>query len=285
VIANKEILKKIKHISPISQSAVQILRLTNGPDYSLREIVRIIECDSVLTANILKVANSASFSPRNIITSIDLAVSFLGERIIISTALNVCSKQFFKGSLEGYESQKGELWTHSLQTAIAARCLAKKSKGHPINANLAFTGGILHDIGKPVLSFLLKGTAEKFIAEIDAREQEDYLSAERTKLGIDHCEAGFALAEHWNLPEPDREIIKMHHTPKDATPEVAHLCYAVHVADIIAMMSGAGTGADCLQYRLDPGFSSYFQVTEDDLSEIILSVDIEYKKIESSLRN
>jgi len=286
VISNKEILKKIKSISPISQSAVQILKLTSGPDYSLREIVQTIECDSILTANILKVANSASFSPKNIITSIDMAVSFLGERIVVSTALNVCGKQFFNTPLEGYEAEKGELWSHSLQTAIAARCLAQKSKAQQIiNANLAFTGGILHDIGKVVLSSILKGTAGKFLAEIEAHELEDYLAAERANLGSDHCEAGFALAEHWKLPEPYREIIRMHHTPKDATPEVMPLCYAVHVADIIAMMTGSGTGSDCMQYRLDPGYSEYFDLESDELSKIILTVDSEYKKIESALRS
>lgn len=281
---NREIAKRIKDISPVSQSAAQILKLTSNQDYSSREIVRVIECDSVLTANILRVANSASFSPRNIITSIDMAVSFLGERIVVCTAMEVCSKKFFNVPLEGYESGKGELWAHSLKTAIAARCLAQKSRQHMINPNLAFTGGILHDIGKPVLSSILEGTAEEFIAEIEASEQDDYLSAERAKLGFDHCEAGFELALQWNLPKPFQEIIRMHHTPKYAEEDLAPLCYAVHVADIIAMMNGSGTGSDSLQYRLDPGYSEYFEVSEKELPGIILAVDTEYEKIESSLK-
>lgn len=284
MITNKEILKKLKNISPVSDSAVHILKLTSTQDYSSREIVRIIECDSVLTANILKVANSAAFSPKNVITSIDMAVAFLGERIVVCTAMDVCSKQFFNVPLAGYESAKGELWTHSLKTAIAARCLAQISRKHLINPNMAFTGGILHDIGKPVLSSILEGTAKEFLSEIEAFEQEDYLSAERTKLGFDHCEAGFALAVQWKLPLAFQEIIRMHHTPKYAGKELAPLCYAVHVGDIIAMMSGSGTGSDSLQYRLDPGYSDYFEVTEKDLPGIILAVDTEYEKIESSLK-
>lgn len=283
--ADKEILNKIKHISPISQSAVQILRLTGGPDYSLREIVQIIECDSILTANIFKVANSAAFSPKNAVTSIDMAVSLLGERVIVSTALDVCGKHFFNASLPGYEAEKGELWSHSLQTAIAARCLAQKAKGHSINPNQAFTGGILHDIGKTVMSSILKDTAGEILAEIEAERLDDYLAAEKARLGVDHCETGFALAEHWKIPDPYREIIRTHHNPKTAAAGFMPLCYAVHVADIIAMMNGAGTGSDSLQYRLDPGFSEYFSVSADDLPEIILSVDLEFRKIEAALRN
>jgi putative nucleotidyltransferase with HDIG domain len=246
---SKEILKKIKSISPLSQCALQILRITSKDDYSLSEIVKIVECDSVLTANVLRVANSAAISPAKPIISIEMAISYLGERMIVNTALATCANHFFNKNLEGYESPQGELWHHSLMTAIASRVVSKNAK-ELMNANVVYTAGILHDIGKTIISSMLNGTPEKILDGISKNEYSDYLEAEHDILGFDHCEAGEALAAHWKLPDYYQHVIRFHHAPSSADEEFAPLCFAVHLGDIIAMMNGVGTGSDCLQYEL-----------------------------------
>ncbi len=279
---SKEILKKIKETSPLSQCVLQILRITSKEDYSLSEIVKIVECDSVLTANVLRVSNSAAISPARPIISINMAISYLGEKMIVNTALSTCANQFFNKKLEGYESPKGELWLHCLMTAIAAKIVSKNSKT-PINSNIVYTAGILHDIGKSVISSMLSGTSEKIVSGILEHKYSNYLEAERDILGFDHCEVGEALAIHWKLPDYYRYAIKLHHAPSGAEAEFAPLCFAVHLGDILSMMNGAGTGSDCLQYEICKEYENYFDISGNDIPNFIMIADNEYNIVKEAL--
>lgn len=258
------------------------MRVTSQDDYSLHDIVKIVECDSVLTASVLRVANSAYISANHAITSVSMALSFLGERMIANIALKTCSHQFFSKELNGYESPRGELWTHSLTTAIASRIASKNSK-KPINTNLVYTAGLLHDIGKSVISSMLAGSSKAILEGISENKYSDYLQAEREMLGIDHCEAGAALAEKWKLPEDYKHAIAFHHSPLEAEPEFLQLSFAVHLGDIIAMMSGSGTGSDCLQHGLCCEYGKFFELSEDDIPEIIMITGNEFNAVTESL--
>jgi putative nucleotidyltransferase with HDIG domain len=211
-----------------------------------------------------------------------MAISYLGERMIANIALATCSHQFFNKELEGYDSPRGELWAHSLMTAIASRIASKNSK-KPVNSNLVYTAGLLHDIGKSVISSMLSGTSEEILKGINENKYPDYLQAEREILGIDHCEAGAALANEWKLPAHYKNAISFHHSPRESDAEFAQLCFAVHIGDIIAMMSGSGTGADSLQHSLCPEYKEYFDFSENDLQEIILLTGNEFKAVSESL--
>ena len=279
-VAWKDALRDVK---PISPSLLKLLGITADAEHSLREIVEVIRFDSVLTAYVLRAANSAAFRRSQQIDSLDMAVSLLGERFVVGLAMDLRSDGFFEQPLPGYESAAGDLWRHSIKAALAARLVCQYAR-KPIDGGQAFTGGILHDIGKVVLSSLLAGTAADMVAFVDASEDHaSYLDAERERLGADHCEAGVALAELWRLPVCYREAISKHHHPCEADAEHIGLVYAVHLGDAIAMMSGAGTGADCLMYPLDPDVPTYFSFEPDSIPRVLLAMEEEYEKIASSV--
>ncbi|MEA2084412.1 MAG: HDOD domain-containing protein [Thermodesulfobacteriota bacterium] len=281
-IIPKEILKKIRRIPPLSRSASQLITLLGDPDHNVGQVVRIVECDAGLTTHILKVVNSASFSLMAPTTSIARAVSYMGGKMIVGIAIDFCTTGLFAKSLKGYESEQGALWDHNLRTAIAAKEIAELSGG-AINPDLAFTCGILHDIGKAVISEFLKDSAGEIVAGIDGGTVIDYLAAEQKRLGADHCIAGSKLAVFWGLPEPIPEVIRCHHYPATAQNSNRPLVYAVHLGDIIAMMGGTGTGADSMQYRLDAGYTDYIDISPDALAQIMLHVEDEFSKTKSSL--
>lgn len=278
----KEILREIRRIPPLSHSASRLMRLMGDPDHNVGHITGIVECDSALTARVLTVVNSPAFSLMQPTTSIARAVSYLGDKAVLGIALDFCASGIFDRPLEGYESERGALWDHNLRTAIASREMAKLGK-EKISPDLAFTGGILHDIGKAVLSEYLKDSAREILAEIDDGAVTDYLSAEQEKLGTDHCIAGYEVAGSWNLPEPLPEIIRHHHHPGETNGVYRPLVYAVHLGDIIAMMGGTGTGTDAMQYQLDIKYTDYIDISPDFLAEVMLRVELEFKKTKSSL--
>ncbi len=280
-ISPEEIQKVIASVPLLSASANQLLQTTTDPEHDLMSIVQVVKTDSTLTARVLKVVNSAAFGLINEITSLDRAISYLGERLIISIAIGDCAAQLFNKDLKGYEGEHGDLWRHDLRTAIASREVIAQSHSE-INPDLAFTAGLLHDIGKALISDYLHGTAPDVLQKIDNEEISDYLQAEEELIGFDHARAGYELALTWKLPEAITEVIRYHHSPAEAREEFLELVYAVHLGDSIAMMGGCGTGADSMRYKLDNNYNQYIDLQPNVLANIMLTVNDEFEKFERS---
>ncbi|MDA3834389.1 MAG: HDOD domain-containing protein [Spirochaetales bacterium] len=275
-----EIIKRFKLLSP---SASSLLAITTREDHNLSEIVGIIKCDANLTAKVLKIVNSAAYGLRNEITAIDRAINFMGESSLISIAMNEAGDMLYQKNLTGYEGEKGDLWRHNLLTGLAAKKIAPYAKD-PINDDVAFTCGLLHDLGKSIISDFLIGTSGKVVQALENKKVADYQSAEQKILGIDHCDAGFELATYWHLPEPIPSAIRYHHHPAQAAPEYKTLVYTVHLGDMLAMMAGRGTGADTLQYKLDSNYSDYIELTENDLAGIMVEIGDEFTIMQESMQ-
>ncbi len=278
----EEILREIQQIPPLSHSVSLLMKLMNDTNHNVRQVTNIVECDSALTAQVLKVVNSATIALRQPTTSIAKATSYLGDKMILGIALDFCASHIFNKPLTGYEGQPGALWDHNLRTAIASREIARFGKKE-ISPDLAFTGGILHDIGKALLSEFLKDSAEDILSKIEEGTVPDYISGEWERLGTDHCIVGGEVAKFWQLPDPLPEIIMYHHQPGEASERNRALVYAVHLGDIIAMLGGTGTGTDIMQYRLDTKYTDYIDVLPDTLGSVIIQVEQEFQKTKSAL--
>ena len=260
----QEIVKKVQSIKPLSDSAMRLLETVNKDDYDMATVSAIVERDPGLTANVLKVVNAPAFGLGQNITSVARAVSFLGEKTIVAIALGSCSPSVLNAELEGYASERGEMWEHSLCTAIAAREVARFAKGQ-LALDQVFTAGILHDIGKAVISEYLSGKVEDMLRQIEKEEAPGFVEAERKELGGDHTLVGYVLARHWKLPDPLQQAILHHHRPEGAEEQWRPIVYSVHMGDILAMMAGFATGADALQYTFDDGYDQYISMNEQDL--------------------
>lgn len=283
-ICPENLLQIIKSVPMLSASASRLLQLTSNADHDLMDVVNLVKTDANLTARVLKIVNSAAFGLINEITSIDRAISYLGERIIVSIAIGDCAGKLFEKELCGYEAGGGDLWRHDLRTAIAAREIVVQGEME-ISPDLAFTAGLLHDIGKSLISDYLQGTAPEAIKLINSQDSLDYLQAEEKIIGLDHTQAGFELAKAWQLPEELAEVILYHHQPANASDKYRALVYAVHLGDNIAMMGGFGTGSDSMQYRLDANYTEYITLSPKTLDKVMLTVDIEFEKLEESLQS
>lgn len=277
------ILDAIQRIPLLSPSANRLLLITSDPDYDLDEVLEVIRCDAALTARLLKVVNSAGMGLMQPIASLDRAVSYLGCRLVVSLALSQSTGDLFERPLAGYESGHGDLWRHDLFCAMASRAVARHSRSE-VGPDLAFTCGLLHDIGKVVLSAFLLGTPGQAVTAISQGQCASYLQAESQRLGLDHAQVGFELARYWQLPELLQQAIRHHHHPAAAAEAHRPMVYAVHLGDMLAMMGGQGTGSDSLLYPLDQGYTDFFELSNQDLACILLDVSDEFRKIEAALQ-
>ncbi len=283
-ITSEELRKIVASVPLLSSSASQLLQLTARPDHDLGEVINLVKMDANLTGRVLKIVNSAAFALVNKVTSIDRAVSYLGERIIVSIALGDCAGSLLEKELSGYAARRGDLWKHDLRSAIAAREVVVQGNAE-ISPELAFTAGLLHDIGKALISDYLQGSAPEAVDLITAEDSLDYLDAEEKLVGFDHTRAGLELAKSWQLPAELTAAIRHHHDPEQAEEEFRPLVYAVHLGDVIAMMGGYGTGSDSMRYKLDQRYADYVTITPKTLAGIMLAVDMEFEKLEASFND
>jgi putative nucleotidyltransferase with HDIG domain len=280
-INQDELQKIIKSIPMLSPSASRLLQISTDPDHDLGDIIELVRTDANLTARVLKIVNSAAFGLINQITSIDRAISYLGERIIVSIAVGDCAGKLFDKELSGYEASGGALWKHDLRTALASREIVVQS-GLDISAELAFTAGLLHDIGKALISDYLSDCVKETVELLSGEDDMDYIQAETRMIGFDHTRAGYELAKSWQLPKELAESILYHHEPSKASEEYRPLVYAVHLGDSIAMMGGFGTGSDSMRHKLDLSYTDYIKISPSMLANIMLTVDMEFEKLEES---
>jgi putative nucleotidyltransferase with HDIG domain len=205
---------------PSAPTAFQeILACLQNPAASLTDAAQIIGRDAAMTANIMKLVNSAFFGSRRPITTIDRAVAYLGMDTL--GALVLGHSVFQSGIATGIDGFSLEqLWKHSEQTAAAARAIALSENLSVAKADEAFLAGVLHDVGKVV--FATKAAAlPNDMSAIDVVAQ----------MEAHHAEVGAYLLGLWGFPNSIVEAVAFHHTPDQASEKGFGLAGIVHVAD------------------------------------------------------
>jgi putative nucleotidyltransferase with HDIG domain len=241
--------------------------------------VRLIETDLTLASKCLQMVNSPIFGLKAKIGTIQRAVVLLGANTVANIALQTGMSKVFKEDLLGYNSTKEDLWQHGLRTAIASRLVAERLLGKE-NNGVAYAAGLLHDIGKVIISNYLEHNDVTNLSPDSP--QDNFLKVEFNALGIDHAKVGAMVAEKWNLPEPIRAVILHHHRPSESPESFTDLAFAVHMGDLFAMMAGSNTQLDGMAYPIDPIAETY--VKRDATWEIetfprlLLDIDTEFRK-------
>lgn len=202
----------------------RILALTESEASSPRDLVEILQVDQVLTARILRVANSSFFACSRQVTTLQRALLVLGYDTVRDLALGV---QIWNAFLERDRQAIAELWWHAAAVAVASRLLARELGG--VDPGTAFSCGLLHDIGRAALKLHAPESGAGSCDPSDAEAR----AGERARFGADHAAIGSWMAESWSLPGPLVEAIRDHHriATGEAPPSAASV---VALADDLA---------------------------------------------------
>jgi HD-like signal output (HDOD) protein len=205
---------------PSAPTAFQeILACLQDPAASLADAAQIIGRDVAMTANIMKLVNSAFFGSRRPITTADRAVAYLGMDTL--GALVLGHSVFQSGVATGIAGFSLErLWQHSLQTGAAARAIAFSENFSAAKADEAFLAGVLHDVGKVV-----------FATKAAALSNDTHAADVAVQMEAHHAEVGGYLLGLWGFPNSIVEAVAFHHTPSLASEKGLNLAGIVHIAD------------------------------------------------------
>lgn len=238
------ILRSIQNIPAFPITAQRVAGIMSNPDYSVSRVVNVIRYDPSITANILKICNSAYFGVRRISTLHD-AVVFLGQENIIRAIQVSGISRFFKKSAPGYGIGAHDLWKHSVGVALMTQILSRKITGR--DDSKLFTAGLLHDIGKFILSEFVQDSLLK-ISDLVTNHGYSFLKAEEEVIGMNHSEVGGRMAQQWNFPPDIRDTIRFHHRPDLMDRGETRFCWMVYLADQVCLIMGIGGGNDGLAY-------------------------------------
>jgi len=203
------ILAKVKSFPTMPGAGAKMLALLEEPDTIISEIEDILRYDPGLTANVLKLANSAYFGVPSKIGSLKQAVILLGLKRLMQLVVASCVSAIMDKSVPGYDLPAGDMWRHSIAVSLAAEALVKGKK--KIDTEDFFTPALLHDVGKLVLGAFVKEELEAI--ESIAAKGVPFVVAENMILGTDHAEIGARILAHWNLPADIINAVRWHHDP------------------------------------------------------------------------
>jgi len=277
MITIESLSRDIDQLAPIPVSLPKLARTLANPNANLHDIVGIIEYDVALTANVLRMANSAAFAPRNSILTVRDAVVWLGAGRVLQLAVGDHAKGILGQPCSGYDLTERELWHHSVAAALGADLLRRFTTEHipPV----AFTAALLHDIGKLIVSRRISDDLRRQINRLVEREQLPFFEAERAVLGINHAEIGGVIAKRWSFPKILVDCIALHHNP-DGEGIVSPALDAVHIGNVVAKTLAIGMGSEQMNMVACANAARRLKLTPEKFEALCANVMVDFPKVE-----
>lgn len=198
-------LGALAKLPPFRPVVISLMRLFDRENVSNDEIVRLIESDTTLTAELLAVVNSPLFPVPGAVTSPLQAVNLLGHETTKSLAAALGMRCMVQGAPRTPVVRR--FWVHTVASATIALDFARLFQ---LNPHQVYIGAILHDLGR--LGLLAAHPEEYTVLALTSHESADaILAAEQAEFGMTHCRAGALLAGAWSLPDPVRQVADQHH--------------------------------------------------------------------------
>ncbi len=239
------ILQSVNHLRPIPSNVTRVLKELENPKVSLGMIAEYIGLDQALAALVLQMANSAALGYGRSCSSLNDAVVRIGVKRLKSLLLASVAVDSMNRQLSGYRLGAGELWNHSVGTAVAAEWAAR-ALSYP-DPEEAYVAGLLHDIGKLLLDQYVLSDYSQIILYVKKYNQLLW-QVEEKLIGIDHARVGGLIAQRWGFPAVLIDAITFHHYPSAAhtNPVLAALVNLANYLTIKAQGSQQGLFCDAL---------------------------------------
>ncbi len=185
-------------VPALPAAALKCIRLLKDPEISLKAAATVIEKDPVLAAGLVRLANSAAYAARVPAKSVLAAVTKIGIAKLKTFLFEASANQLFESRDERIARSCRSVWEHSVAVAMLARDVVAFANAG--DSDDAYLGGLLHDVGKPVVASLLL-QAEHTATQQRARAA--WIDSERWARVIAsvHRTVGIAIARKWELPE------------------------------------------------------------------------------------
>ena len=225
-VLSKKIVDEIESLPNFPDNIVRLQQLLSDPDSEIADMARQVSTDPALTADLLKVVNSAQFMLPKKVDNIVEAVKMVGLRGLKNLLYSYGTQKILGGS---DDIKVKLLWRHSYKTAFYAYNLAKNFLRKKEILDDVYVGGILHDMGKIIFANVHPNMIDKLTKFAREKNIPAELFEDMT-AGLNHSQIGALIAEKWNFPDALVNSIRYHHEPLNAPPAhhdiVGTICFA-----------------------------------------------------------
>ncbi len=204
------LFKQPQALPAVPKIVHELIDSFNNEDVSIDDIAKKLAADPVLSARLLRLANSAYYHVSRTVGTVNDALSMLGFVTVRTLVIS-------SGLTGGYKAMPGmdlaQFWRYSLHTAAVAGWLARKAS---VNADQAFTVGLMHGIGQLVMHAGMPEQMlhlDKLASPMDPRR----IDMERTSFGYSFANVGAELAKQWRFPTAFGEAIAGFPDPMNAS--------------------------------------------------------------------
>ena len=228
---------------------MSVQKLADDPKSDMTDIARVISTDPAMTADILKIVNSAQYMMLKKVNNIAEAATILGLKGIKNLLLSYGTQKI----LGDDTAEKKALWDHSYKTAFYAYNIVKNFGKDKTILDDVYVGGMLHDMGKIVFSKStpdILGKVKSFCEDRTIPET----TLEDVTAGMNHAEIGARIAEKWNFPEIIISAIRFHHDPLAAPEQFENVVHAVYLANMMCLIEREEAVPDQIDLSVLAGF-------------------------------
>jgi HD-like signal output (HDOD) protein len=252
--------------------AARAFQLASDPKAKGADFVEVIESDEVISARIIRIANSVYFFRGTPATDIDKAVANIG----LDELRCLLSASMLRSLLQGRHPAREQAWLNGVATGICSRSLSRFTN---ISEGEAFLSGLLHDVGKLIMIRRGGELYDKVIRKV-AADHVTFVDAEEAVFELNHVEVGKWVAEIWNFPPPAIAAIAGHHDGWTKDPKkmgkATPIRMLVKAADTIAHSLGIGH---------PPHLASFRKRAEEDLPNVFEQLGISTQDGQGFIKN
>lgn len=279
MIQLQEFLLKAADLPALPAVAMKVAKETESSNANASSIADLIAHDQSLTVRVLRLANSPFFGLSRKVSELREAVVVLGLNNVRRVSLMASTYIWLNRMAQVSGGCPTSVWHQNLALACVAEEVARSAVGK--FEEDVFTAGLIADVG---ITALCAATQVEYSEVIDFSVQyEISLAGAETKLiGLNHIEAGAALAELWGFPETLANAIKFHHHPNRVTP-ASPLVDCLHVADHLMGELGIGLGQDGVRSVLEFSALERLAIDPVTLESILVRAMERYSKAEGEL--
>jgi putative nucleotidyltransferase with HDIG domain len=261
----KLLVLEVLELPTLSVILNKILKVASNGKSGASDMAEVISRDQALTANILKIANSAYFGLSQKVTTIPRAIVVLGFDAIKSIALSASVIEVFRQNSHKNHFDRSKFWTHSLACAYVSKKIAAMT--HRAQLETGFVCGLLHDIGKIVLDIYFPDSYQRVLERLADRPSTS-TEAEDEMLGFTHAEVGMWLAQRWKFPKAIVFSIANHHGMIADDVRYRSLTSIIRLANHLCLEEGLCLANQALAEPLEDSLMGDIKLEPSDLIQL-----------------
>jgi putative nucleotidyltransferase with HDIG domain len=267
-------IEGIKELPGTPAVLVRMIALFQQSDHEVKDVVELMSQDPSLTAEVLRHANSAYCCNEEPIVDVFEGITKLGFYEVYQIVVSKLGSQALRRPRNACGMDVEKLWRHSVMAAVGAGLIAREVQE---NEGLAFTAGLLHDIGKTVLA-LAEGSKYTALTQKIGDGGSQLEGVEALLFGFGHAQVGARLLSQWGLPEEISVPVLHHHQVRWVEP-FERICAVVSLGNIMAHSAEANIPGKLSDSEEAASAMAVLQLREDDMATLLQEAQDDIKRM------